>query len=71
MRLRRSRVKNPLEPAGVRTVLEQHAGDLARAAITLGVHRNRLRRFIAEHPELAPLVSGEDAHRTAVITEDE
>jgi transcriptional regulator with AAA-type ATPase domain len=70
-RLRRSRIKNPLEPGGVRAVLEQHAGDLARAAITLGVHRNRLRRFIAEHPELATLVSGDDAHRTAVITEDE
>ena len=70
-RLRKSRVKNPLEVAGVRAALDQHAGDLARAAITLGVHRNRLRRFIAEHPDLAPLVSGDDAHRTAVITEDE
>lgn len=69
-RLRRSRVKNPLELPGVRAALDQHAGDLARAAVTLGVHRNRLRRFIADHPDLAPLVSGEDAHRTAVITED-
>jgi transcriptional regulator of acetoin/glycerol metabolism len=70
-RLRKSRVKNPLELGGVRAALDQHGGDLARAAVTLGVHRNRLRRFIAEHPELAPLVSGDDAHRTAVVTEDE
>jgi transcriptional regulator of acetoin/glycerol metabolism len=69
-RLRRSRIKNPLDPAGVRGALEKHAGDLGRAAIALGVHRNRLRRFLAEHPELGALVAGDDAHRTGVITEN-
>jgi len=70
-RLRKSRVKNPLDAAGVRAALDRHAGDLGRAAITLGVHRNRLRRFIADHPDLAPLVAGDDAHRTAVINDDD
>jgi DNA-binding NtrC family response regulator len=70
-RLKRSRIKNPLEQPSVKAALEESGGDLGRAAIALGVHRNRLRRFIHDHPELAALVQGEDHHRTAVITEED
>jgi hypothetical protein len=70
-RMKKSRIKNPLDVAGVKGALDQYGGDLGRAAIALGVHRNRLRRFIHDHPDLAPLVAGEDAHRTAVITDED
>jgi len=69
-KLKRSRIKNPLDDASVRTALEQAGGDLGRAAIALGVHRNRLRRYIAEHDSLGPLVSGEDLFRTAVVDDE-
>jgi hypothetical protein len=70
-RLKRSRIKNPLDYSGVRAALEQSSGDLGRAAIALGVHRNRLRRFIAEHEHLHALVAGEDIYRTAVVTDED
>ncbi len=70
-RLRRARAKNPLEEDHVRAALVEQGGDLARTAIALGVHRNRLRRFLADNPDLAPLVSDDDQHRTAVLTEEE
>jgi transcriptional regulator of acetoin/glycerol metabolism len=65
-RLRRPR-KHTLEVAGVRAALDEQGGDLARAAITLGVHRNHLRRFVAEHPELATRLVGDDLHRTIAV----
>jgi hypothetical protein len=70
-RMKRSRGKSALDVTGVRASLEASAGDLGRAAIRLGVHRNKLRRFIHDNPDLAPLVSGEDQHRTAVITDED
>ncbi len=70
-RLRRSRFKVALTLEGVRAELVRHHGDLSKTAIGLGVHRNRMRRFIAEHAELAPLVSADDAGRTAVLTEED
>jgi DNA-binding NtrC family response regulator len=70
-RLKRSRIKNPLDDGGVRAALEHAHGDLGRAAIALGVHRNRLRRFIAEHEHLHVLVAGEDIYRTAVVTDED
>lgn len=66
-RIKRTRIRVTLEPAGVRAALEQHAGDLDRAAVALGVHRNRLRRFVHEHPDLGGLVAGDDIFRTGVI----
>jgi transcriptional regulator of acetoin/glycerol metabolism len=70
-RLKKNRSKNALELASVQKALDEHSGDLGRTAIALGVHRNRLRRFIHDNPELAPLVSGDDQHRTAVITDED
>ncbi|MCA9677028.1 MAG: FHA domain-containing protein [Kofleriaceae bacterium] len=65
----RSRFKVVLDLDGVRAALVAADGDLARTAIGLGVHRNRLRRFIAEHDELAPLVSGDEPYQTAMLSE--
>lgn len=70
-RLRKSRYKLVLDVEAVKAELARHEGDLARTAIGLGVHRNRLRRFIVEHPELAPLIAGDDVGRTAVHSQDE
>jgi transcriptional regulator of acetoin/glycerol metabolism len=42
-----------LEESQIQAALNEHKGNVTRAARALGLHRNQLRRWLAKHPELA------------------